>query len=108
MADVGLELVAQLAHVHRHGAAVAPRAPHALEDLLAAEHVARMGHEQRKQLELARRQPNRAPVDEDLVGGEVDLEAPVVAPARGASVGAAAQHPFTRATTSAGVADLTM
>ena len=43
VAGIGLELVAQLAHVDRHGAAVAPRAPHALEDLLAAEHLARMG-----------------------------------------------------------------
>ena len=51
---IGLELLAQLAHVDRDGAAVAPRAPHALEDLLAAEHLARMVDEQRQQLELAR------------------------------------------------------
>ena len=105
---VGLDLLAQAPDVdgHRRGVAVAV-APHVLEDLLAAERLARVAHEEREQLELPGGQRHHVAVPAGLAGGDVDLEVAVdvdgaVAPGRRRRSGPRARRSTarTRATSS--------
>src|SRR5207248_1170404 len=74
MARVGLDLLAQLPDIDADGAAVAEIAPDQLEEVVAAEHLARVLDEQPEDRELLRRELNGAPVDDRLVRREIDLQ----------------------------------
>ena len=94
---VGLELLAQLADVDRDRAAIAPRAPQQLEQLVAPEHLPRVLGEDPQQLELARGQAHAALAERDLVRRQVDRQPAEAQHARRAAVAArcparAAQH----------------
>src|SRR6478609_7868905 len=71
---VGLDLLTQASDVYGHRAAVAERAPDELEQLVAAEHLARVLDEGAQQGELACRQLDLPSSAADLVRGQVDLE----------------------------------
>lgn len=86
---VFLDLVAEPADVDGDGAAVAVAPPHALEQLLAAEHLSGMLDEHAKQLELAGGHPHRLARERHLVGIEVDLEPTEAQPCSASGAGAA-------------------
>src|SRR5579884_2183601 len=73
LGGIGLDLLAQPAHVRRHGAAVTKRSPDKLEQVVAAEHLPRMLDEHPQQCELARRQTHLAALDRYRMRAQVDL-----------------------------------
>src|SRR5262249_60404837 len=74
MARVCLDLLAQLPDIDADGAAVAEVAPDQLEEVVAAEYLTWVLDEQFEDRELPRRELDRAPGDDRLVRGEVDLQ----------------------------------
>ncbi len=74
MVGVGFDLLAQPAHVNvdhlRLAAVFSP--PHAGQQIVEGEHLARFQRQRVQQAELARRQLHRPAGDRDRVGGGVD------------------------------------
>ena len=115
MGGIILDLLTQAPEVRRHRALIAVRAPDQLEQAIAAEDLPRMLGQQAQQRELPRREGQRLPVETRLVRAHVHDQGPEIEDALGRRRPAAAtpecarrSTACTRATTSSGVADLTM
>src|SRR5205807_105387 len=73
---VVLDLLAQPANVHRHGARVEGClvSPHAVHELIAGEDLAGVAPHEPEQVELPRREPDRCPGAGHLAGGRLHLD----------------------------------